>query len=216
MMSMFESGMIAGDLIALLKSEVDTAREIPDESYIGWLNDLEQLLYSEIIREYGVINRTITPAEAITLVAMNQLAVPADENPVRYEDIHAVYVNSSISNIYAGEGIELTKTTPASARVFNNVYFRLGTDLYCKSVTDISNLAIVYFARPKTKVLSAITATTVKIPIEFMDLARAKLRGEAYKLVNTDDIAAKWLADYNALLEIFKIWTAQRVPNFGV
>jgi len=213
---MFDSGISAGSLIALLKNEVDTAKEIPDESYIGWLNGLEQLLYSEIIRQYGAIQRLVTPAAPVAQVAMSQLGVPAEENPVRFEDIHAVYVNSSIANIYAGEGIELTNTTPASARLFNNVYFKLGADLHCKAATNISSLSVVYFTRPKTKVLATINSTNVKIPLEFMDLAKAKLRGEAYKLINTDDLAAKWLADYNALLEIFKIWVTQRVPNFGV
>ena len=214
---MFDSEMKAGDLIELLKNEIDVAKEIPDESYIGWLNGLEQLLYSEIIREYGVVTQTVNPPDTTTKIELSNLApASADENTVRFEDIHAVYVNSSIDTIYTGAGIELTKTTPASARVFNNVYYRLGIDLYCKAAEDIQTLSIVYFVRPKTKVLTAIKSTNVNIPLEFMDLAKAKLRGEAYKLVNSDDIAAKWLADYNALLETFKVWVAQRVPRFGV
>ena len=56
----------------------------------------------------------------------------------------------------------------------------------------------------------------VMLPIEFIDLVKAKLRGEAYKLANEDSIAAKWLNDYNTLLETFKAWIADKSSNFGM
>ena len=54
------------------------------------------------------------------------------------------------------------------------------------------------------------------IPLEFIDLVKAKLRGEAYKLVNEDGIASKWLNDYNILLETFKLWITSKSSNFGI
>ena len=213
---MFDSGITAKALIELLKSEVDVAYQIPDESYIGWLNSLEQLMYSEIIKQYGAVSYNMPSPAKVAQIVMGVLTVPADENPVRFEDITAVYVNSSLTNIYGGEGIELTQTTPASGRVFNNVYFRLGMDLYCKCVENMVNIAIVYFARPKIKTLTTMATANVKLPIEFIDIAKAKLRAEAYKLMNEDQVAAKWIGDYNALIETFKVWCAQREANFGV
>ena len=44
----------------------------------------------------------------------------------------------------------------------------------------------------------------------------AELRGEAYKLCNEDAVAAKWLNDYNALLDSFRQWLVLRQPNFGM
>ena len=54
------------------------------------------------------------------------------------------------------------------------------------------------------------------VPVEFIDLVKAKLRGEAYKLVNEGEIAAMWLNDYNILLETFKAWISEKAPNFGM
>lgn len=217
---MFDSGIKTSDLISLLKSEVDVAYQVPDESYIAWLNSLEQLLYSEIIKEYGVAVQPVNPSTSVAEIVLSGLTVPPDENPVRFEDIHAVYANSSVSDVYNGIGIELTKVTPASGRVFNNVYFKLGVNAYCKLAADIENVVIVYFVRPKTKTLTAVfkadESTNVKLPLEFIDIAKTRLRAEAYKLMNEDQIAAKWLSDYNALLETFKEWVTQRVSKFGV
>jgi len=54
------------------------------------------------------------------------------------------------------------------------------------------------------------------LPIEFIDLAKAKLRGEAYKVANEDSLAAKWINDYNMLVETFKAWIERERANFGM
>jgi len=213
---MFDSEIKTQALINLIKSEVDVAYQIPDESYISWITSLEQLLYSEVIREYGLATENITAPDVLTTIDFSSVTVPSGQNPMRFEDIHAVYINSTAPQIYSGIGIELTKTTPASGRVFNNVYFKLGNDLYCKSAQSISSVIMVYFVRPTTKTLATASSANINVPLEFIDLVKAKLRAEAYKLMNEDSVAAKWLADYNALLETFKMWVTQRVPNFGV
>jgi hypothetical protein len=56
----------------------------------------------------------------------------------------------------------------------------------------------------------------VMVPIEFIDLVKSKLRGEAYKLANEDALAAKWLNDYNTLLETFRAWITEKASNFGL
>ena len=49
---MFDSGISVKDLIEELKTtEVDIALEIPNATYVSWLNSLQQLIYSEIIKE---------------------------------------------------------------------------------------------------------------------------------------------------------------------
>ena len=52
--------------------------------------------------------------------------------------------------------------------------------------------------------------------IEFIDLAKAKLRAEAYKVANEDNLAAKWINDYNVLVETFKAWVEEKRATFGI
>ena len=48
---MFDSGISAKALIAELQSEVDVALPIANSTYATWLNSLQWLLYSAIIKE---------------------------------------------------------------------------------------------------------------------------------------------------------------------
>ena len=80
-------------------------------------------------------------------------------------------------------------------------------------------MKILYFVRPEVKTVSEndeIDSKNVMLPPEFLDIARAKLRGEAYKIANEDVLAAKWLSDYNVLLENFKEWIKQRQAAFAM
>lgn len=55
----------------------------------------------------------------------------------------------------------------------------------------------------------------VPLPYEFVELVRCKLRGEAYKLINDDGVAAKWLAEYDVLLENFKTYIEIHRSKYG-
>ena len=48
----------------------------------------------------------------------------------------------------------------------------------------------------------------VPVPIDFIDMVKAKIRGDMYNLSNDDDLAAKWYGVYNARLEDFKMFVA--------
>ena len=54
---MFDSGIKASVLIEQIENEADIAIPIAKESYVLWLNALEQLLYTELIQEQGKIER---------------------------------------------------------------------------------------------------------------------------------------------------------------
>ncbi len=204
---MFDSGISVKSLIEELKTtEVDIALEIPDKTYAEWLNSLQQLLYTEVIKEQKktVFNQ---PFEN-NLIDLSTMAESGENTPI-FEDVHAVYADDT----------QLIKSTVASGVIFKNTFFKLAGKLVFKTTKTPEMLTIVYFVRPALITTTShgnVNDTNVMVPVEFIDLVKAKLRGEAYKLANEDSIAAKWLNDYNILLETFKAWIAEKSPNFGM
>ena len=207
---MFDSGISVKNLIDELKNtEVDIALEIPNITYVTWLNALQQILYTEIIKEQKkrVFKPPFNIEEGISLEAEN------NENKPSFEDIHTVYAKLDEYDV------QLIKSTVTSGMIFPNTYYKNNEKLYFNTKEEPTELTVVYYVKPKlvkTDEEDEITEGNVMIPIEFIDLVKAKLRGEAYKLANEDNIAAKWLNDYNNLLETFKVWIASKSSTFGM
>ena len=198
---MYNSNITVGELIEDLKSEVDIAIEISDKTYVSWLNSLEQLLYSEIIKEQRAYN---TLYDGNATLPLENIA-----DNVRFDDIHAVFVGNT----------QLKKSTLMSGQIFLNTYYSYEDGLLGLSVKKAkpdAEMRVIYFVRPELKTTENMASKHVMLPIEFIDLAKAKLRGEAYKLANEDSLAAKWLNDYNVILETFKAWINDKSPNFGL
>lgn len=200
---MFDSGIKVSDLIERIKNEADISYPIPDSNYVSWLNSVEQLLYTELIGEQGKIE---LDGISDSVVGISSLNVPNGENAVRFEDIHAVYADKT----------QLILSTVASGVIFPNTYYKIQGDIGLSLSKTPSRLTIVYIVRPELKTPENMSEKNVMLPVEFIDLAAAKLRGEAYKIANEDAIAAKWMNDYNVLLETFKVWLSGKQPEFGM
>lgn len=202
---MFESGIKAKDLIEELKDEIDVALPIPDSYYVSWLNSVEQLLYSEIITE----QRIAEISNPTVQILLSEISYPerdeTEEDSFRFSDIYTIYA----------DGVQLTKINKATNHIFNDVFYESGKYLEIKTTKEpIETIRIIYFTRPIPKEIDS--PKTVKVPLEFIDLIRSKIRGEAYKFVNEDVLASKWLNDYNVLLETFKAWVSARESRFGM
>lgn len=200
---MFDSGIKAASLIEQIKNEADIAIPIANESYVSWLNALEQLLYTELIQEQGKIELDGVNGSVIGIDTLN---VPNGENAIRFEDIHAIYADQT----------QLIKSTVASGVIFPDTYYKIGNDIGINLKKEPENIKIVYFVKPALKTTDNISITNVMLPNEFIDLAKSKLRGEAYKIANEDSLAAKWMNDYNVLLETFKAWISTKQSEFGM
>ena len=200
---MFDSGIKASVLIEQIKDEADIAIPIADENYVSWLNALEQLLYTEIIQEQGKIELA---GALSSIIDIDTLDVPSGENAMRFEDIHTIYADQT----------QLIESTVASGVIFPDTYYKIGNNIGLNLKKDPEKLKIIYFVKPELKTTDNISAKNVMVPIEFIDLVKAKLRGEAYKAANEDSIAAKWINDYNILLETFKAWLSGKQAAFGL
>ena len=203
---MFDSGISVKDLIEELNTEVDISLDIPNKTYVTWLNALQQMLYTEVIQEQ---KKTAIKSPFVSPVSISSIEVETIENKPRFEDIIAVYADD----------IQLIKSTVASGVIFPNTFYKDNNNIGINIEKEPENLTIVYVVKPSLVEVSekdVIDDANVMMPIEFIDLVKAKLRGEAYKLANEDNLAAKWLNDYNTLLETFKVWMAEKVANFGL
>lgn len=196
---MFNSGKKVKDLIDELRDEVDIAVEIPTSTYLEWLTSLEHLCYSEIIKE----QREISVTNPKTPVKIDELTISDDEAPIRFEDIYTVYADD----------VQLIKSTLASGTIFPDTFYKYNDDLGFNSLYNTRELKIVYLTRPKIKTDDS---GCVMFPVEFLDLVKAKLRGEAYKLADENNQSAKWINDYNIKLEHFKVWCNNRASQFGM
>ena len=149
----------------------------------------------------------IPPAD-FTDFAMVVCGYPVFDNEAdaRFEDIKAVY---------AGE-TQLIRSTLASGVIFPDTYFKAEHKLGLHISKMPGDITLIYFVRPVIKTSKNISTEHVMVPVEFIDLVKAKLRGEAYKMANEDALAAKWLNDYNILLETFREWVQSKSPSFGL
>jgi hypothetical protein len=204
---MFDSGITVKELVDELIAEVDVALDIPKATYVTWLNSLQQMLYTEVIKEQTSVDISIASK------LDGKLPTGDGSNGIRFEDIVTLYADD----------VQLIKSTYASGNIFPNTFYKDGNDsnvyFNAKFTTENETLRIVYLVKPKLIKVNGndeIDDSNVMLPIEFIELAKAKLRGEAYKLANEFDYAANWLNDYNNLLETFKLWIAEKSPNFGL
>ena len=200
---MFDSGIKAAALIEQIENEADIAIPIAKESFVSWLNALEQLLYTELIQEQGKIELDGVNGSVIGIDTLN---VPNGENAVRFEDIHTIYADQT----------QLIESTAASGVIFPDTFYKVGVDIGLNLKKQPEKVTIIYFVKPELKTTGNIGTTNVMIPVEFIDLAKAKLRGEAYKVANEMELSAMWLNDYNVLLETFKAWLSGKQPEFGM
>ena len=202
---MFDSGISVESFIKDIKSEADIAPDITDAKYISWINALEQVLYSDIIREQRKVDIEVLDfkGEYIDKVPITKGANEAD---VRFEDIISVFKGET----------QLIKTSLLSGGIFNDSWFNNGGVLWVNTTltSEDDTITVFYHVRPAEK--SGADGEKIMLPAEFMDLMYSYVRAEAYKYANEDALSAKWQAEYNARLEIFKAWVDARRPSFGM
>ncbi len=202
---MFNSGKMAAELISEIESEADIALPIPKATWVLWLNELEYLLYSEIIRQ----QRRAEFFSPVGELKLEEIEVDKGQAVPLPDDVYQVYADKR----------QLIQSTVNSGVIFPDTWYIDGNVIRYNTEFEPNCITLIYFERPELKKVDEngeISADTVRVPYGFLDMVKSRLRGEAYKLVNEDLQAAKWINDYNIHLENFKVYISNRQPAFGV
>lgn len=206
---MYDSGITLSQLISDVRSEADVSLAIPDSLYVRTVNAVEQFLYTEILKEY--VLHSFDPADddydGTYSYIIADIAVPAGCDTPNYDDIVRVWA----------DGDQIEKSSAGTAHEFpekNLCYTDYNGNLIVQS-QPFNSLNVLVRIRPALKTVG-VSGAKVMVPPEFIELVASRMRGEAYKVANEDGQAAKWLAEYNAQVENFKVWAAARNDRYGV
>lgn len=199
---MYDSEVTTADFINGIKDEIDIASVVPDTAFVRWLNTVEQTVYTELIREMRLVHMAVDyhNGDDTPSFYLSDITPGYDEGEVIFDDIVKAYV----------DGIELDRVSLISGTAFDNIgmYYKNGDRVMVKTLVPATEASVIYVVRPVKKAIEngELPEETVKLPAEWLEIAASRLRGEAYKLANDDNLAAKWLNDYNLYLEQFKVW----------
>lgn len=199
---MYDSGVTMGELIASINLEVDISIPVSSALAIRTINAVEQFLYTEILKEYAVCRfDTIDD-----VYALGDITVPDGCASVSYDDIIRVWADED----------ELEKSSAGGAQDFpeKDLYYTDYDGNLIVQSKPFTELSVMYRLRPALKT-AASTTSKIAVPPEFIELVASRMRGEAYKVANEDGLSGKWLAEYNAQVENFKVWAASRNDRYG-
>lgn len=203
---MYDSGIAARTLISNVSSEADITIPIDSESWYRWINAVEQFVYTEILNEYTSVTLNYAELTNDTINLNNDITTANGCAAPNFDDIIKIYADET----------ELDRTSVISGLIFVDkpLYYTDYSGNIKMNLTGYpENIVIVYRLRPELK--SSLTDRNINIPIEFIDMLAARMRGEAYKIANEDNLSAKWLSDYNIQLESFKLWATRRNERYG-
>lgn len=200
---MYHSGVTVGELIVEMQEEVDIAGVVPDSAYYRWISSLEALLYSDVL----LFDRQASLAAVDGFLDLSLLTVGEGERAVLFDDVRKVYL----------DGEELTRSGRVGAYQFDeekSIYYPdengIRVSVYGEGGDETYDIIWRVIPAPKTG-----DGDEVMLPMEWLDMVMARLRGEAYKVANDDEQAAKWLGDYNTQLTSFREWAAVRGQRYG-
>lgn len=206
---MYNSGITVASFLSSIRNEADISIEIPQFVLTNAVNIVEQFVYSEILNEYvckeieysSITDDTIDVFEALTPTI-------AGCDGAKFDDIVKVFADD----------VELEKTGIIGSINFpeKDMYYN-DFDGNLKLILNFvpKTIKVVTRLRPEIVTNDNVATKTIMLPLEFIDIAFARARGEAYKIANEDGLAAKWLTDYNAQLESFKIWSDSRNNRYN-
>lgn len=198
---MFYSSVSANILARDIESELNIAPHFPASTFAGIINSVEQLLYSEIIRETKGVDCEKMCSRGV--IDLSKIPVGEDEDNVKCTDVTRIKL--STEGIYT----DLIRLDADEAEINGyKYYYTLHSPDKISVPKDYIDFTVFYVVRPKPKTVygDSLISDRIYLPDEFIPLLSARIRGELCKLIGDDNQAAKWLNDYNTYLDDFTLF----------
>lgn len=204
---MYHSGFFASDIIDSVRSETNDSFPVSLSSYVNWINMVEQLLYSDIVKEQRCAEMPFKKVISFGELPLDE----ACEDIPRFADIIHIYGitadGSSVELEFASAENVLRGVQADNAYYFDGHGINICADGYAR-------LIVMWIARPAPKrVIGETVIGSIMLPPEFIELLICKLRAEKYRLTNDDALCAKWADEYNYHLLNFKNFVDARRPK---
>lgn len=207
----FDSGVNVSAFISQMQEEFEPYNGVARWRLVEWINALEQLIYSDIVQyeSYGEVEAKLDE----TYGTQNYL--DEDINYISFK-IHPELSAIRAGDIFAvkADGVMLASGRDYDSDMIDGTWYDRRGRLHVNVGFRPKVITVYFYARPKLISEENIAERDVHVPPEFIDLFRTRIRGEFYKLVNEDMLAAKWVNEYNAILEDFKEWCKRREELF--
>ena len=192
---MFKSDYTIKEMVDRLTAEMKSYSDVPAEIMLMAYNSVIQKLYRGVIKECVRRNYDAGDVEGLKVLSLSEIKI-------KFEDVEKIVV----------EGHSFVKVSAEHAEAFDNTYYKKGDDavLTGTAVAKINGNNVVVFYNETPAITKEVSGDVyIPIPDEFVGMIYAYVRGECYKWLNEDALAAKWLNDYNAQLVSFTEWIAQ-------
>lgn len=178
---------------------------------MGLYNDRDRAFYRERMNEalaflYAAVIRERAEGKATPLgglIACEDIPTPDGTAAAQPCDVLAVYCGSHQLRYLPPESLHAADGMPCC-------FYTVTEDGILLSHTDtVLPLRVIFTVRPPQYGAES-EETPVPMPTEFLPLLAAKIRGDVYRAAGEDELAAKWLAVYNAHLSDFYDYLAAR------
>ena len=191
---MFLSNCTANELINRVQNELGYANAPDRDFFYTSLNDSLARIYAELISE----KRRFAAEAAGVTVDLSAITPQEGCAPTRGADVSAVW-----------SGDRQLRFLPYSMLSLGGKgYYTVAGDLLILGDgSDGADLSVEAVLRP-ARFTEESGDGCIPFPDEFLSLLACRMRGEALRLSGEDGEAAKWLGEYNTLLEEFSGWLA--------
>ena len=195
-MTVYTSRVLIKDFLDELIADMGLYQQRDRAFYRERMNEALSFLYKAVIR-WREEGEGVPQSGRLSCAAITSSVGTAMQGP----DVLAVFRGSR----------QLRYLPPADlpAAAGMEGFYTVTNDMILLSDGKNDRLRVIYLVRP-LRYHEESESTVIPLPDEFIPMLAARVRGEAYRLAGEDELAAKWLAVYNAGLADFYDYLAVR------